>query len=85
MNFSRLQRLRPGYGYKIVPDYSENIKVPHEDGIFLYSFNNREQELLVSLIEISKVEPDKTMENAEHYFNHISFSPYSNDFIFFHL
>ena len=85
INFSRLQRLRPGYGYNIIPDETEGIKAPSDDGIMLYNLKNKKQNLLVSLSEISEVEPNETMINAEHYFNHISFSPFSNDFIFFHL
>lgn len=85
INFSRLQRLRPGYGYNNLPDETEGINAPTNDGILLYNLKNSEQKLLVSLAEIKNVKPDKTMVNAEHYFNHISFSPFSSDFIFFHL
>ena len=85
LNFSRLQRLRPGYGYKNLPDLTEGISAPTDDGIILYNFKSKKQKILVSLSEISKIETDETMDDSEHYFNHISFSPFSNNFIFFHL
>ena len=65
-----------------LPDETKGIKAPTDDGIILYNFKNKKQKLLVSLSEISEVEPNETMVNAEHYFNHISFCPFSSDFIF---
>lgn len=85
LNFSRLQRLRPGYGYKNILDKSIKIKAPSNDGIILFDFKSKKEELLISLSKISKIEPDKSMKGATHYFNHISFSPNSRFFMFFHL
>ena len=85
LNFSRLQRLRPGYGYKNLLDQTVKLSAPSNDGITLYDFNSRKSELLISLFVISKIDSDETMLNAEHYFNHISFCPFSNTFMFFHL
>ena len=85
LNFSRLQRLRPGYGYKILPDNTVDDLAPKDDGIFLYNFNSNEVKLLVTLSEVSNIQPDASMSGAQHYFNHVSFSPYSDNFTFFHL
>jgi len=84
LNFSSLQRLRPGYGYKNLLNSSENINTL-DDGITLFNLKTRKQKKLFSVKEIIIIEPDETMDKAEHYFNHISFCPYSNNFIFFHL
>lgn len=85
LDFTRLQRLRPGYGYSNFKDKSLNDKAPMNNGISMYNFITKKEKLLVSLFEISNIKPDDSMTNAEHYFNHLSFSPKSNYFLFFHL
>ncbi len=85
LNFSRLDRLRPGYGYSIIPDASKDENAPSYDGLILYDILKKEKKELISLEQIKKIKGSSSMEDAQHYFNHISFSPYSDHFIFFHL
>ena len=35
LNFSRLEKLRPGYGYSLIADSNIDIKEPQDDGLFL--------------------------------------------------
>lgn len=82
LNFSRLQRLRPGYGYSRIADITKNENIPKNDGIFLWSKNSHEVKLIVPLSEVAK---SSGIEDAQHYFNHISISPSGRRFMFFHL
>lgn len=83
LNYSRLQRLRPGYGYNTLPDASENEKVPANDGIFLVDLQTKETKLLISYEELVKLSPEA--EDQWNYINHISISPDGSRFMFFHL
>ena len=48
LNFSRLQRLRPGYGYGNLMDNSAGRSIPSNDGIFSVNLETDESELIVS-------------------------------------
>lgn len=82
LNFSRLGRLRPGYGYNNLPDYTINDNAPKDDGLFLCDFLSSNRELIVSLYELAKEVDDL---ESQHYINHATFSPDNNSIIFFHL
>ncbi len=85
LNFSRLGRLRPGYGYVNIPDDTLHQLTPEHDGVWIYNLLKREKKLLFSLKFLSKLDPLPSMESAEHYINHLSFCPCGNRFMFFHL
>lgn len=85
INFSRLGRLRPGYGYEVLPDETENEPRPENDGIWLIDIDTNSIKLLFSIKEISNIEPSDSMKNAEHYINHISINPSGTRFLFFHV
>jgi hypothetical protein len=85
LNFSRLHRLRPGYGYVNYPDETAGQLVPSTDGIWRIDMETGDEKLLFSVSEIASFEPIDGMENAEHYFNHILFNPSGSRFMFFHL
>jgi hypothetical protein len=84
-NFSRLNRLRPGYGYVDLPDRTRGDDAPAEDGIFLLDLETGSTELLVSLRELAALEPSPSMAGAQHYVNHLCFNPAGDTFLFFHL
>lgn len=82
-NFSRLQRLRPGYGYLVLPDRTEGRNAPNDDGVFHVDLGTGERRLLHSLESLARpVDPD--LEH-EHYVNHISIAPGGGRFLFFHV
>lgn len=85
LNFSRLQRLRPGYGYGVLEDKTKNDNCPGDDGVWLTDLKSKRKLLLYSLKELSEIEPHESMEDAEHYINHISINPSGESFLFFHL
>lgn len=83
INFSRLQRLRPGYGYDYLKDLTIGKKAPKDDGIFTIDLDKGTSKLIISLEELAKL-VDKDLK-YEHYINHISFSPKGDKIMFFHL
>ena len=85
LNFSRLQRLRPGYGYDAFPDASINNRASDKDGIFLIDIEKNTSKLIISLKNISEIQPHHSMNGADHYINHLSWNKSSTRFLFFHL
>lgn len=83
LNFSRLQRLRPGYGYDYLPDETKDVHAPIDDGVFLIDMHTSEKKLIFSLAYLAqKVDPEL---RYDHYINHISIAPDDKHFIFFHI
>tara|TARA_B110000967_G_C18901903_1_gene576378 strand:+ start:1642 stop:2883 length:1242 start_codon:yes stop_codon:yes gene_type:complete len=86
LNFSRLQRLRPGYGYSNIDDFTINDACPDNDGIYLVNLNFNKASLTISYSNLLKEFPlNKQFNNTQHYFNHLSFNPSGDKFLFFHL
>jgi hypothetical protein len=85
LNFARLQRLRPGYGYDNLPDETRDEPLPARDGIWSVDMETGESRLLISVAEAAGMKPQATMRGAEHYINHILWNPDSSRFMFFHL
>ena len=83
LNFSRLQRLRPGYGYSLLRDDTQGDPAPEDDGIFYVDLQSGLKTLLVSLAELAAQVDDPQAD--EHYINHISIAPDGNRFLFFHI
>lgn len=83
INFSRLQRLRPGYGYNALKENNKMEKAPKNDGIYIVDIENKERKILMSLYELSK-KNDKELEYY-HYINHVSISPSGEKIMFFHI
>lgn len=84
LNFARVQRTRPGYGYAGVPDRYEAENHPEEDGIFWMDLETGQNRLIVSLDQIARFKPDETMKESQHWFNHLLYSPDGARFIFLH-
>lgn len=85
LNFDRLNRLRPGYGYKSFKDETTHNLNPNDDGLHKLNLNNNTSDLLYSIKEISETDVSIDYGNAEHYINHILWSPNGDKYLFFHL
>ena len=83
VNFSRLQRLRPGYGYSTLPDQTAGQAAPADDGIFYVDIARNKGKLLISLADLAAEVNDPIAD--EHYINHVSISPDGKRFMFFHI
>jgi hypothetical protein len=85
LNFSRLHRLRPGYGYGSLTDNTIEQYRPDGDGVWLLNLVTGEVELLIDLNQLAQIQPSASMDDAEHYVNHLTFNPSGKRFLFFHL
>ncbi len=85
LDFVRLHRMRPGYGYPGFPEQHLGVMAPEDNGIWLLSLQTGERKLLVSLAELSVMEPLDSMADAEHYVNHLAFNPSGGRFLLIHL
>ena len=86
LDFSRLERLRQGYGYSNLEDRTFNDPNPKDTGIFIFKpFNSESATLVLSVSEISRFEESEYDDDSEHYINHLSFSPDSKKILFFHV
>jgi len=83
LNFSRLAKLRPDYGYFNLP-YKQLAKSPHDEGIGLLYLDSGEYRLIISLNDLAAFESRSTMLSAFHKTNHLQFSPVGDKFIFLH-
>lgn len=81
LNFPRLQRLRPGYGYNSIDDVTKNDKAPKNEGVVHIDINTGKETLLFSLEELAK----DFDGDEQHYINHICISPSGDKFTFFHI
>ena len=83
LNFSRLDRERPGYGYPGAFDPNEKVKCPGDEGIWLVDLKNNTAKLVVSVAQVTDAWYRSDMEDTEGWFNHILISPDSRRFAFF--
>jgi hypothetical protein len=84
LNFARVHRTRPGYGYVGVPDLWEWELAPEQDGIYTMDLETGESRLILSLEQMAHLEPVASMEGAVHWFNHLQFNPSGTRFVFLH-
>lgn len=85
LNFARLQRLRPGYGYGLLLDETKNDLMPDSDGIWRIDMETGEEKLLFSTLDIAEILKKKANSSAPHYSNHILFNISGTRFMFFHI
>ena len=85
LNFSRLNRLRPGYGYVGLPDLTLDDLTPCSDGIWKIDIESGKIDMLFSVADAAQFHSTDTMNGAEHYFNHISINPSGQRYLFVHL
>lgn len=84
-DFSRIQNMRPGYGYAGKADPYEAVKAPSEIGIYKMELSTGNTELLLSIAEIAKFgDLEEDLSHYWHYFNHILISPNDQRFVFLH-
>lgn len=85
VNFARLGRLRPGYGYTSIKDTAEDICAPKDDGLFIVNLNSGNKKLIISLYNLSQKSKQSELSRHHHYINHISFSPDGKNLVFFYI
>ena len=84
LDFSRLHRLRPGYGYANIPDRTKNEKCPQKTCIWKINIETGEVTPLLKYTDFMNFEKRSEMEGAEHKVNHLMISPNGKRFMVLH-
>ncbi len=84
-DFSRIQRMRPGYGYVGLDDPHKQQRAPEDSGVWKMDMESGESELIFSLADAAKIpHRGESLTNKWNYFNHLLVSPDNSRFIVLH-
>ena len=84
LDFSRLHRLRPGYGYSNIPDKTKDEKLPASTAVWKLDLRTNTVSSVLSYADLAGFEPRAEMENAVHKVNHLMIRPDGKRFMFLH-
>lgn len=84
LDFSRLHRLRPGYGYSNIVDKTIDQKIPKTTAIWKLDIATNTIASVLTYSAFSSFEPRSEMKNAEHKINHIMLNPSGTRFMVLH-
>ncbi len=84
VNFARIHKMRPGYGYVGLADPWEDELAPADDGIYLMDIETGEYKLIISIKQIVEFKHKDSMDGCKHYFNHLLFNSDNSRFLFLH-
>lgn len=85
LDFDRLHRLRPGYGYLALPEKHADDPAPKSMGIYWMDLKTGANKLIVPIHWAAHNQPDERFDpKAHHWFNHLLFNPSGTRFIFLH-
>lgn len=84
LDFSRLHRLRKGYGYSNLPDTTKGELVPDSPCIWKLDFQSSKVSSILKYTDLYNFETRDEMKGAEHKVNHIMISPDANRFMVLH-
>lgn len=84
-DFSRIQRMRPGYGYVGLTDPCAKERAPRDSGVWKMNMDTGESELIFSLADAASINHNgQPLGEKWNYFNHLLISPDSSRFIVLH-
>jgi len=84
LNYKRLYKLRPEYGYSVEADNFSSNMAYEEDGIWKINLEAGKYQLIITLADLMAINHRKEMDGAQHKINHIMYSPSGRNFIFMH-
>jgi len=85
LNFSRLDRLRGGYGYKGLDCQNQNEAAPDDDGIYSIDLENGTAKILLSFSDLRNFKnPMPENKWGRHWVEHMMFNPSGSRFVFIH-
>lgn len=84
LDFSRLHRLRPGYGYSNCQEKTKGELCPDDYCIWKIDTENFKIEGVLKYTDLYNFEHDESMEGAEHKVNHIMINPSGSRFMVIH-
>ena len=84
-DFSRIQDMRPGYGYAGIPDRHADQLTPDESGIWHVDLATGKRKLILSIAQVSTFGKQlDSMKGAKHWFNHLLYNTDGSRFVFLH-
>lgn len=84
LDFSRLNTLRPGYGYCNEIDKTKDIYCPDSTCIWYVDIEKNEVHPILKYTDLCEYETKDSMVNSLHKVNHIMINPSGNRFMFLH-
>jgi len=84
LNYKRLYRMRPEYGYAAPVANFTGTESPEQDGIWRVELETGRAHLIVSLAHLMRHEKRPEMDGALHKTNHAIYSPSGSRFVFMH-
>jgi hypothetical protein len=84
LNYRRLSRLRPEYGYAADVANFHPDQPDTQEGIWQVDYREGKGDLLISLAELQARDSVASMQSAQHKVNHIMYSPNGERFVFMH-
>ncbi|MFD1362329.1 hypothetical protein [Lentibacillus salinarum] len=84
LDFSRLHRLRPGYGYSNLPDLYKDEKCPDRPCIWHVNLETGDITPILKYTDFVNFQQREEMLGAEHKVNHIMLNPSGNRFMVLH-
>lgn len=84
LDFSRLHRLRLGYGYANIPELYPDVACPNDFCIWYVDLVSGNYKGILKYTDLQNFEHRNEMSNAIHKVNHIMISPNGTRFMFLH-
>lgn len=84
LDFTRLHRLRKGYGYSNTEETTKNIRIPDSTCIWHIDIESNAVTPVLKYTDFAEFEPRPEMQGAEHKVNHIMLSPNGQRFMVLH-
>ena len=83
VDYGRLGRLAPGYGYFGVPDRSPGVNVPDDNGIWQVDLETGQARLILSMKQVAAFgRPLPGVQNSPMYLKHLLFNTDGSRFVF---
>ena len=84
LDFSRLHRLRPGYGYCNIEETTKDEKCPDSPCVWRINLQKGSVIPILKYTDLASFEPRADMKDAEHKVNHLMINPKAKRFMLLH-
>ncbi len=84
VNYARLRWTHPTIGYADASVPDRLPKAPSDDGIHALDLHSGESQLIVSLAQLVRIEPEPSMVGALHWCSHVAYNLSGARFLFLH-
>ena len=84
LNYKRLDKMRPEYGYSVTANnFTSNLPYT-EDGIWHLNLETKQTKLIITIESLINNQPRPEMTDCQHKVNHIMYSPQGRRYVFMH-